>query len=329
MGPFFFQSILRSFCLLFALPASFSWGDEITLKLGHVQSSEEPIHQSFLHFARRIEERSQGQITVHVYEASALGTNKEVYELARLGASVIANVDAGYLSDYLPDIGVLAGPYLLKDIRDYEKVVQSKWYGNQVDQLYEKGFKVIALNGYFGARHIISSKPIRNLDDFSGLQIRIPPNVIWVKTFDALGANPTTLAWSEVYSGLAQGVIHAAEAPLGSIIGSRFYEHQNVLSTTAHFQPFVGMVMGRKYWETLPKDVQEVLLQEGHAWGTYLTELSVASEEDQLNYLRSKGVQIIEDVDHASIRQATESVYLTNPDWSPGLSEKIRQILNQ
>ena len=253
MGTLFLQSILRFFCLLLALPASLSWGDKITLKLGHVQSSEEPIHQSFLHFAQRMEERSQGKITVQVYEASALGTNKEVYELARLGASVIANVDAGYLSDYLPDIGILTGPYLLEDIRDYEKVVQSEWYGNQVDRLYEKGFKVIALNGYFGARHIISSKPIRNLDDFSGLQIRIPPNIIWVKTFAALGANPTTLAWSEVYSGLAQGVIHAAEAPLGSIIGSRFYEHQKVLSTTGHFQPFVGMVMGRKYWETLPE----------------------------------------------------------------------------
>ena len=329
MQSFFFQTVVRSVCFLLAVFAPALGGSKITLKLGHVQSSEEPIHQSFLHFAEQLEKRSEGQITVHVYEASALGTNKEVYELARLGASVIANVDAGYLSDYLPDIGVLAGPYLLKDIRDYEKVVQSKWYQDQVDQLYEKGFQVIALNGYFGARHIISSKPIRKLEDFSGLQIRIPPNIIWVKTFDALGANPTTLAWSEVYSGLAQGVVHAAEAPLGSIIGSRFYEHQKVLSTTAHFQPFVGMVMGRKYWETLPEEVQKLLLEEGHAWGTYLTELSIVSEEDQLNFLRSKGVEIIEDVDLPSIRKATESVYLSNPDWSPGLSEQIQEILNQ
>ena len=329
MGSFFFSSLLHYLCFLFALPVYCLGTGKITLKLGHVQSSEEPIHQSFLYFADRLEKRSEGQITVHVYEASALGTNKEVYELARLGASVIANVDPGYLSDYLPDIGVLAGPYLLDDIRDYEKVVQSEWYRNQVDQLYEKGFKVIALNGYFGARHIISSKPIRNLDDFSGLQIRIPPNIIWVKTFDSVGASPTTLAWSEVYSGLAQGVVHAAEAPLGSIIGARFYEHQKVLSKTAHFQAFVGMVMGRKYWETLPEEVQELLLEEGHAWGTHLTELSLASEQDQVDFLRSKGVQIIEDVDHTSIRQATQQVYLTNTDWSPGLSDRIQQILNQ
>jgi len=314
---------------LFFLAASLLQAEKITLKLGHVQSSSEPIHQSFLHFANRVEERSKGEITVHVYEASALGTNKEVYELARLGASVIANVDSGYLSDYLPDIGILAGPYLLQDIRDYKKVVQSEWFQSQMNQLYEKGFKVIALNGYFGARHIISGKPIRNPHDFSGLQIRIPPNIIWVQTFSALGANPTTLAWSEVYSGLAQGVVHAAEAPLGSIIGSRLYEHQKVLSTTGHFKPFVGMVMGRRYWERLPKPVQDLLLEEGEAWGDFLTELSLNSEEKQLAFLRSKGVHIIKDVDYSSLRKATGSVYSTNPDWSPGLADRIQEILRR
>jgi len=300
-----------------------------TLKLGHVQSSEEPIHESFLLFAKRVEDRSEGRVAVHVYEASALGTNKEVYELARLGASVIANVDPGYLSDYLPDVGILTGPYLLQDINDYKKLVGSAWYRERMDDLYEKGFKVIALNGYFGARHIISAKPIRNVDDFAGLQIRIPPNIIWVQTFRSLGANPTTLAWSEVYSGLAQGVVDAAEAPLGSIIGSRLYEHQKVLSTTGHFRPFVGMVMGRRYWERLPEDIRSLLLEEGQAWGEILTDLTVSAEQSQREFLESQGAQIAEDIDFASLREATRSVYSSNPDWSPGLYEKVQRILKQ
>lgn len=303
--------------------------DTYTLKLGHVQSSEEPIHESFLHFAKRVEEKSGGKVVVHVYEASALGTNKEVYELARLGASVIANVDSGYLSDYLPDVGILTGPYLLQDIRDYKKVVESEWYEEQMERLYEKGFKVIALNGYFGARHIISAKPIQSVDDFAGLQIRIPPNIIWVQTFRSLNANPTTLAWSEVYSGLAQGVVDAAEAPLGSIIGSRLYEHQKVLSTTGHFRPFVGMVMGRKYWERLPENVRTILLQEGESWGDVLTDLTVSAEQNQREFLKSQGVQIVEDIDYPSLREATQSVYTANPDWSPGLYDRIQRILKQ
>jgi TRAP-type C4-dicarboxylate transport system substrate-binding protein len=313
--------------LLCGFSASLPGAEKTILKLGHVQSANEPIHESFLRFARRVNEKSHRSVVVHVYEASALGTNKEVYEIARLGASVIANVDSGYLADYVPDIGILAGPCLLEDIEDYQKIVASDWYRRQMERLYEKGFKVIALNGYFGARHIISDKAIRTLDDFAGLQIRIPPNVIWVNTFEALAANPTTLAWSEVYSGLAQGVVYAAEAPLGSIIGARLYEHKKVLSMTGHFKPFVGMVLGRKYWETLPKEVQQLLLVEGEAWGHFLTRLTIASEEKQLEFLRSKGVQIITDVDHGSLRKATESVYVGNSDWSPGLYRHIQTLL--
>lgn len=321
-------SFLLGLLLLFCGPSeSLPAAEKIILKLGHVQSANEPIHQSFLRFARRVNEKSRGRVVVHVYEAAALGTNKEVYEIARLGASVIANVDAGYLSDYVPDIGILAGPCLLDDIEDYQRVIASNWYRRQMDRLYEKGFKVIALNGYFGARHVISDRAIRTLDDFAGLQIRIPPNVIWVKTFESLGANPTTLAWSEVYSGLAQGVVHAAEAPLGSIIGSRLYEHKKVLSTTGHFKPFVGMVLGRKYWETLPKEVQQLLLSEGEAWGNHLTRLTIACEEKQLAFLKSKGVRIVTDIDHPSLRKATESVYLANSDWSPGLYRHIQSLL--
>lgn len=321
--------LLGVMLLLCGFSASLAGAEKIILKLGHVQSANEPIHESFLRFARRVNQRSHGRVVVHVYESSALGTNKEVYEIARLGASVIANVDSGYLSDYVPDIGILAGPFLLEDIEDYQKVVESDWYRRQMDRLYEKGFKAIALNGYFGARHIISDRAIRTLDDFAGLQIRIPPNVIWVKTFDALAANPTPLAWSEVYSGLAQGVVHAAEAPLGSIIGARLYEHKKVLSLTGHFKPFVGMVLGRKYWETLPKEVQQLLLAEGKVWGDFLTRLTITSEAKQLAFLRSKGVQIIRDVDHASLRKATASVYLDNPDWSPGLYRRIQTVLRE
>ena len=320
-----------SFPLMVAatLPVAFLGAETYTLKLGHVQSSEEPIHDSFLHFAKSVQERSEGRVVVHVYEASALGTNKEVYELARLGASVIANVDPGYLSDYLPDVGILTGPYLLENVGDYKKVVRSEWYQQQMELLYEKGFKVIALNGYFGARHIISAKPIQSSSDFSGLQIRIPPNIIWVETFRSLGANPTTLAWSEVYSGLAQGVVDAAEAPMGSIIGSRLYEHQKVLSTTGHFKPFVGMVMGRKYWETLPEDVRNILLEEGESWGDFLTNLTVTAEQSQRSFLESQGVQIAEDIDYNSLREATRSVYSANPDWSPGLYDRIQHILDR
>jgi TRAP-type C4-dicarboxylate transport system substrate-binding protein len=312
--------------LLVFLPAVIQ-AKGITLKLAHVTSTVEPIHLAFMDFAKRVHEKSNGQVTVEVYAGGALGTNKEVYEQARMGAPVIANVDPGYLSDYVPDIGILNGPYLVTKPSEFKKLSDSDWYAEQVKIVSENGFQIIALNGFFGARHIISDKPIRTLDDIKGLQIRNPPNVMWLETFKALGAKPVTLAWAEVYSGLAQGVIHAAEAPLGSILGAKLYEHKKVISTTGHFKAFVGMAIGTTYWNTLPKDVQQLLLDEGQKWGETLTQLTLSSMDKQQEQLEKEGVTFVKDVDVKSFQEATESVYSAFPKWTPGLHDKIKGIL--
>jgi len=320
-----------SFALLIALALSVSsnsiWAQEYTIKLGHVTSTVEPIHQSFEYYADQVSKKTNGKVKIEVYPNAALGSNKEVYEQARLGANVIANVDPGYLSDYVPDIGVMNGPYLVVEPQEFNRIVDSDWYQQVVEKVYEQGFKVLALNGYFGPRHIISDKPIRTLGDIQGLQIRNPPNVMWVETFKSLGASPITLAWAEVYSGLAQGVVDAAEAPLGSLWGAKLYEHKKVISTTGHFKAFVGIAIGRAYWDTLPGDVQDVLLAEGRNWGNKLTELTLQSQASFRQKFEAEGVTFVENIDYASFQQATESVYSAFPNWTPGLHNQIKKIL--
>ncbi len=327
-----FRSFRFRFVIFLATTTLMATGvlaSEIVIKLGHVTSTVEPIHQSFEYYAEQVNKKTNGRVSIEIYPSASLGTNKEVYEQARLGANVIANVDAGYLSDYYPDIGVMNGPYLVVEPGEFNKIVESDWYRNVVNKVYEKGFQILALNGFFGPRHIISDKPIRNLADIKGLQIRNPPNVMWVETFKALGASPVTLAWSEVYSGLAQGVVDAAEAPLGSLWGAKLFEHKKVISTTGHFKAFVGIAMGRAYWETLPADVQAVLLAEGKQWGNKLTELTLASQESFKDRFRAEGVTFVEDIDYAAFQSATESVYSAFPDWTPGLHGQIKKILSQ
>lgn len=319
--------LLAILTVLFVFLPAIIQAKEITIKLAHVTSTVEPIHLAFLDFAKRVHEKSNGQVTVEVYAGGALGTNKEVYEQARMGAPVIANVDPGYLSDYVPDIGILNGPYLVTEPSEFKKLSDSDWYAEQVKIVSDNGFQIIALNGFFGARHIIADKPIRTLADINGLQIRNPPNVMWLETFKALGAKPVTLAWAEVYSGLAQGVIHAAEAPLGSILGAKLYEHKKVISTTGHFKAFVGMAIGTTYWNTLPEDVQQLLLAEGQNWGDTLTQLTLSSMDAQQAQLEKEGVTFVKDVDVKSFQKATESVYSAFPKWTPGLHDKIKGIL--
>lgn len=318
------------FAVSFMLLGSVTEAKPITLKLGHVTSAVEPIHKAFEYYAERVAERTNGEVTIEVYPSAALGTNKEIYEQARMGANVIANVDPGYLSDYVPDLGVISGPYLVVNPKDFNKVLESDWYEEVEQKMYDEGgFKILTLNMFFGPRNIIADKPIRNLEDLKGLAIRCPPNVMWIETFKALGTSPTTLAWAEVYSGLSQGVVDAAEAPLGSLWGSKLYENKKVISMTGHFKAFVGMAMGRTYWETLPEDVQQILLEEAKNAGDFLTDLTISSQEEFKKKFEAEGVTFVEDIDFAALQKATEAAYQAFPDWTPGLHDRIKAILAQ
>ena len=195
--------------------------------------------------------------------------------MIRQGANVMNITDPGYMSDFVPDIGVLNGPYLIKDPADYHKLLDSDWFKGVEKKLDAAGFKLIMANGFFGQRHLIADKPVRKPEDMAGMTVRVPPNPMWIETFKAMGARPTTVQWSEIYSALQQNVVAAAEAPLGSLWGSKLHETRKVISMTGHFTAFVDVADQRQYFSKLPADVQKVLLEEGAKAGDEMTRLTL------------------------------------------------------
>jgi len=301
----------------------------VTIKLGHVASETDPLHRAFEFYAENVKERTKGRVKIEVYPGGELGTNKEIYEKAHMGANIIANVDPGYLSFYVPDMGIVLGPYLGLDPQKFNKLLKSDWYKEAARKLYEKGFKILTLKMFSGSRNIIADKPIRTLEDIKSLTIRTPPNVMCIETFKALGATLVELPWNEAYLGLSHGIVDAAEAQLGSIWGSKLYQVKKYISMTGHFKIFSGMAIGRTYWETLTKDVQKILLEEANKTADFLTDLTVNSQADLKKKFEAEGVSFVYDIDFTAFQKATESVYMTFPDWTPGLHENIKSILAQ
>jgi TRAP-type transport system periplasmic protein len=185
---------------------------------------------------------------------------------------------------------------------------------------------VLAHNGYFGPRQIISDKAIVDPEAFNGVTIRTPPIVMWIKTLEAMGGRAINLAWPEVYSGLASGVVDAAEAPLGSLYGSKLHEVKKVISKTGHFKPFTGWIIGTNYFDKLPEEYQKILKEEAVKTGEYMTELTLDSQEEYEEMFKKEGVEFVE-VDVQKFREATEIVYQQFPEWTPGLHEEIMKIL--
>ena len=296
---------------------------EIKIRFAHSLSPSEPAHQAAEYFAKNVAARTNGKVQITVYPAEQLGPGKDVNEMIRQGANVMNITDPGYLSDFVPDVGVLNGPYLIKTPQEYEKLLASGWFKGIEQKLEAAGFKLIMANGFFGQRHLISDKPVRKPEDMAGMTVRVPPNTMWIETFKAMGARPATVQWSEVYNALQQNVVQGAEAPLGSLWGSKLQETRKVISMTGHFTAFVMWPINATFFNKLPKDVQQVLVEEGRKAGAEMTRLTLASQDDYVAKFKSAGVTFVGDVDVPAFQKATASVYTAFPKWTPGLRETV------
>ena len=301
----------------------------IKIRFAHSLSTTEPAHLAAEYFAKNVAARTNNKVQIQVFPSEQLGSGKEVNEMIRQGANVMNITDPGYLSDFVPDIGVLNGPYLIKDPKDYDKLLASDWYKGVEKKLEAAGFKLIMANGFFGQRHLIADKPIRKPEDMAGMTVRVPPNTMWIETFKAMGARPTTVQWSEVYNALQQNVVAAAEAPLGSLWGSKLHETRKVISMTGHFTAFVMWPINASYFSKLPADVQKVLLEEGEKAGDEMTRLTLELQKDYVAKFKAAGVTFVEDVDLAAFQKATSRVYSAFPKWTPGLHDTVMGALRK
>jgi len=306
---------------LFALNGASA--QEIKIKFAHSLSTTEPAHLAAEYFAKNVAARTGGKVQISVFPAEQLGSGKDVNEMIRQGANVMNITDPGYLSDFVPDVGVLNGPYLIKTPQDYDKLLASSWFKGIEKKLETAGFKLIMANGFFGQRHLIADKAVRKPEDIAGMTVRVPPNTMWIETFKAMGARPTTVQWSEVYNALSQNVVQAAEAPLGSLWGSKLQETRKFISMTGHFTAFTMWPINASYFNKLPKDVQQILIEEGAKGGAEMTRLTLATQDDYVAKLKASGVTFVNDVDVPAFQKATASVYTVFPKWSPGLRETV------
>jgi tripartite ATP-independent transporter DctP family solute receptor len=310
-----------------ALLAGGASAQEIKIRFAHSLSVSEPAHQAAEFFAKNVKERTKGRVQIDVFPGEQLGSGKDINEMIRQGANVMNITDPGYLSDFVPDMGVLNGPYIVKDQKEFAKILASDWYKGIDQKLQQAGFRVIMVGGFFGARHMIADRPIRKPEDLQGLTVRVPPNTMWIETFKALGARGTTVQWSEIYNALQQNVVVAAEAPYGSLYGSKLHEVRKVISNTGHFTAIVAWPINNGFFNRLPKDVQDILLEEGAKARDEMTRLTLASEQDYVAKFKQAGVTIVTDVDVPAFQKATAPVYSAFPKWTPGLRETVMKVL--
>jgi tripartite ATP-independent transporter DctP family solute receptor len=227
------------------------------IKFGHVGEPGSLLEMTALEFAKRANAKLGDKAKVSVYGSSQLGSDSEMMKKLKLGTIDLA-LPSTVLSSYVASFGLFEMPYLVKDRDHMARIRDQIVYPVMVPEAEKVGYRIIGVweNGF---RQITNNKhPIAKPEDLQGIKLRVPGGTWRVKMFKAYGANPTPLAFSEVFVALQTGAMDGQENPLAQIVSGRFQEVQKYLSMTGHVYTPSYVVAGAS-WQRLPADVQKVL----------------------------------------------------------------------
>ena len=174
-------------------------------------------------------------------------------------------------------------PYLIEDL-DHAKAVIASQEGEKVAKQIKSKVGWVPV-GYFvrGPRHLTSNRPIKTPDELNNLILRVPNVPISVATWNALGAKPTPMAFSEVFTGLQAGTIEAQENPLALINSAGFHEVQKYVNLTQHVVGWVYLLIGEKQLDLLSPEDRQAVLDAGQAMQAFHQKLFVEEEAESSN----------------------------------------------
>jgi tripartite ATP-independent transporter DctP family solute receptor len=281
-----------------------------SLKFNHVLGPKEPYHEGFLNWAKAVEARTNGGLKIEVFHSAQLGKEEDILEQIRQGANIGQNTDSARMGNYVPGIAVMNGPYFAETLEDVAKLRKAPTVVRWQEELATKyGFKVLSFSWVQGYRHFFTNKPIRKPDDLRGLRIRTPPAPIWQESIRALGATPVAMAFTEMYPGLQQKAIDGVELVYNNIPGGRFYEVLKFANETKHIMLINFEVVSAKWFDALPKEHQQILVEECDKAGEATSRQIFKLEAEVEQQLKGRGMTIVKDVDLPAFRKAGEKAY--------------------
>ena len=261
---------------------------EYTLKVGHTLQENTPSHEGFLKFKEEVEKNSNGRIAVEIYPNSSLGSERVMFEACQMGTLEIAYGTTSVLANFMPRLKVLDLPFIFADEASARQAINGKLGDTAADGIEDIGLVKL---GYLenGIRHITNSaRAINTPDDLKGLKIRTMENDIHMKSFELLGASPTPMAFTELFTALQQKTVDAEENPIFLIQTSRFDEVQSYLSLTGHFYTAGIITMNKALYDSMPEDLQKVLMDAADVTREYQYELCDKQNAEALEYLKTK-----------------------------------------
>jgi tripartite ATP-independent transporter DctP family solute receptor len=296
------------------------------LKWAHVYETSEPYHKWSVWAAAEIEKRTNGKYHVDVFPASSLGKESDLNQGLTLGTVDMIISGLSFAARTMPRIGVGYYPYTFRDGDHLVKWAASPAFKEMTDEYRNKtGIQITAMT-YYGIRQTTSNKPFNNCAEMKGLKMRVPDVPAYLALPKACGANPTPIAFAEVYLALQNGTVDAQENPLTTIEAKKFYEVQKYIILTGHIVDSLATQIAPHLWSKLSDAEKQTFITVTREAATNATADITKRERELADEFKKKGLTII-NPDKKSFQDAImksvslESMGYTKADW-----DKVQQI---
>ncbi|EPX81821.1 TRAP transporter substrate-binding protein [Litoreibacter arenae] len=296
-----------------------AFGQETTLKLGHLANEDNSWHQAAVRFGEELSALTDGRIAVEVFPNESLGKEIDLINGMQLG-TVDMTITGESLQNWAPMAALLAVPYAYRSLEHMDEVAGGE-IGDQIEaQIIERAqIRPIA---YFarGPRNLTSQRPITTPADLNGMKMRVPNVPLFVDVWSALGASPTPMAFSEVFTSLQSGVIDGQENPLALIRSANFNEVQSHVNQTEHVRSWIYLTIAESTWAKLSEEDQAAVMKAAAAAQEYERGLLLDSLAADKAYLEENGMTFVE-VDGAAFQAAARDAVLAN------VSDEIKPVV--
>ncbi|HEY5634418.1 MAG TPA: TRAP transporter substrate-binding protein [Burkholderiaceae bacterium] len=281
--------------LILAGGASLPAHAQTTLKLGHVSSADNVYHLGALRFAERVSSLTNGSVKVDALCCAQLGNDVAQAKTVQLGAQDLAIVSSNNLAQFYAPIDIFSMPALFEDIPSAQKAVFGP-VGAEIFENFRKatGMRVVYTTAW-GSRSMINNKrSITKPDDLKELLIRSPGSPVMNATYKAMGANPTPVAFAELFTALQQKTVDGADMSPCDVLSLKYYEVQAHLTTTNLFTGFGMVVMNDRKFQSLKKSEQDAILKAGREAGEYSWGLTAQCDKDGIARSKKQGLTVVE-----------------------------------
>ena len=297
-------------------------------RLAYVMAQGGTSHAAAEKFGALVEHRSAGKIKVKLYPNGILGNDRILIEGLSLRSVDMVISGPSIIGWYTPEYGVFEAPFIFRDYDHMDKVMNGE-IGNEIETaMYDKR-KIHFLSIFYrGPRYLTTTnKIVRTPDDLRGLKLRVPELPIYIKSWKVFGANPTPLAYSDMFMALKQGVVNGQENPLEVIYSSHLYETQKYAMRTDHLLSCYFAAVGDNFYEKFDVAEQSILKEAIEEAAHYQNDLMKQYEIEYIRELEKSGVEFI-DVDKESFEKlALEKLPEMFQDiWAPNIYQRIKNV---